>query len=91
MPPQEPILSHDSHQTRSGASLQSVARRLLTEIVPSSRHGIYRFEGQYIGIMASNISPIPVSDSRFGRNLAIQSGALACQSISDGLPVTRYP
>jgi len=51
----------------------------------------YRRDGQYIGTMPAHTSAIPISDSMLGRKSAIHHGVLACQSMSDGLPVAKYP
>lgn len=41
--------------------------------------------------MLANTSAIPISDSMFGKKSEIHHGVLACQAMSDGLPVATYP
>jgi hypothetical protein len=41
--------------------------------------------------MPAQMSAIPISDSTFGKKPAIHDGVLACQSISGGFPVAKYP
>lgn len=47
--------------------------------------------GQYIGIIPANARAMPISDSIFGKKLAIHAVPIACQSKIGGLPTEIYP